>query len=66
MHPSPDRIDAGRPDIIETGIAPYLNLAYPAQLKLKQHQVEQIFANEDIHTSVAPTIGMENPSLLSE
>ncbi|WJI91106.1 23S rRNA (uracil(1939)-C(5))-methyltransferase RlmD [Weissella viridescens] len=62
VHPSPDRIDAGRPDIIETGIAPYLNLAYPAQLKLKQHQVEQIFANEDIHTSVAPTIGMENPS----
>ncbi|MBM7617618.1 23S rRNA (uracil1939-C5)-methyltransferase [Weissella uvarum] len=62
VDPSPDRIDAGRPDIIETGIAPYLNLAYPAQLKLKQQQVEKIFADAGVSATIAPTIGMEEPS----
>lgn len=59
---SADRIDMNRPDLMETGIAPYLNLAYPAQLKLKQKQVARIFENESIQTNVAPTIGMDNPS----
>lgn len=59
---SAERIDMNRPDLMETGIAPYLNLAYPAQLKLKQKQVARIFENESIQTNVAPTIGMDNPS----
>lgn len=46
----------------QTGIAPLQHLAYPAQLKFKQHQLEELFnkAHQDI--TVAPTLGMANPT----
>ncbi len=59
--PSPDRLDSGRTDILTTGIAPYINLAYPAQLELKQRQVAEIFTQAGIRATVAPTIGMAVP-----
>ncbi|AIG64967.1 23S rRNA (uracil(1939)-C(5))-methyltransferase RlmD [Weissella tructae] len=60
--PSVDRVDAGRDDLLMTGIAPYINLAYPAQLQLKQQQVEKIFERAGVPANVAPTIGMEDPT----
>jgi len=60
--PSRDRIDSGRDDLLATGIAPYINLAYPAQLKLKQEQVAHIFERANVPVNVAPTIGMEDPT----
>lgn len=61
LQPISDRVDSGRPDILATGIAPYVNLAYPAQLELKRAQVAAIFAQAGIKATVAPTIGMAVP-----
>lgn len=61
LEASPDRIQSEYQYLIETGIAPYVNLAYPAQLKLKQQQVQEFFWEQGIDVPVAATIGMETP-----
>lgn len=59
---SPDRITSDYASLLETGIAPYVNLAYSAQLRLKQQQVQTFYAAQGLDVIVAPTIGMENPA----
>ena len=59
---SPDRIDAGKDYLLEAGIAPYINLAYDAQLRLKQSQVQRIYDQMGLDVTVAPTMGMDNPT----
>ncbi|KRN03086.1 tRNA (uracil-5-)-methyltransferase related enzyme [Levilactobacillus senmaizukei DSM 21775 = NBRC 103853] len=46
----------------QTGIAPLQHLAYPAQLKFKQHQLEELFSKAHQNVTVAPTLGMANPT----
>lgn len=62
VDPSPDRLEAGKDYLLDVGIAPYINLRYEAQLKLKQFQVEKFYAAAGIDANIAPTIGMENPT----
>ena len=62
VDPSLDRLEAGKDYLLDVGIAPYINLRYEAQLKLKQFQVEKFYAAAGIDANVAPTIGMENPT----
>lgn len=59
---SPDRVDSGKDYLLEAGIAPYVNLAYDAQLRLKQQQVQKLYKAVGIDVDVAPTIGMNNPT----
>jgi len=59
---SPDRIDSGKDYLLEAGIAPYINLAYAAQLRLKQSQVQRIYDQAGLDVTVAPTMGMDNPT----
>lgn len=59
---SPDRVDSGKDYLLEAGIAPYVNLAYDAQLRLKQQQVQKLYKAVGIDVDVAPTIGMDNPT----
>lgn len=40
---SPDRALAVDHTYTQTGIAPLQHLAYPAQLKFKQHQIQELF-----------------------
>ncbi len=61
VDPSPDRVELGKDYLLDVGIAPYVNLRYEAQLKLKQKQVEKFYAAAGIEANIAPTIGMENP-----
>ena len=46
----------------QTGIAPLQHLAYPAQLKFKQHQIAELFSKSHQDVEVAPTMGMDNPT----
>lgn len=62
VDPSLDRLEAGKDYLLDVGIAPYINLHYEAQLKLKQFQVEKFYAAAGIDANIAPTIGMENPT----
>lgn len=62
VDPSLDRLEAGKDYLLDVGIAPYINLRYEAQLKLKQFQVEKFYAAAGIDANIAPTIGMENPT----
>ncbi|MDR3190368.1 MAG: 23S rRNA (uracil(1939)-C(5))-methyltransferase RlmD [Lactobacillaceae bacterium] len=60
IEPSPQRVDADKAYLLEAGVAPYVNLAYPGQLALKKWQVEKSFAEvglEDV--LVADTIGTQ-------
>lgn len=59
---SPDRMSDVDQVAITTGIAPLANLKYDAQLKFKQHQIEQLFKKVNVPVTVAPTIGMTNPT----
>ena len=59
---SPDRVASGKDYLLEAGIAPYVNLAYDAQLRLKQQQVQKLYKEYGIDVDVAPTIGMDNPT----
>lgn len=59
---SPDRVENKNKALITSGIAPLVNLKYPAQLLFKQNQVQQLFKKMNIDVTVAPTIGMENPT----
>ncbi|HJE87179.1 23S rRNA (uracil(1939)-C(5))-methyltransferase RlmD [Levilactobacillus brevis] len=59
---SPDRVEDVDKTYRQTGIAPLQHLAYPAQLKFKQHQIAELFSKDHQDVEVAPTLGMENPT----
>ena len=58
---SPDRVEVKDKQYTQTGIAPLQHLAYPAQLKFKQHQIEELLQKEHLEIPVLDTIGMETP-----
>ncbi|MDF7626494.1 23S rRNA (uracil(1939)-C(5))-methyltransferase RlmD [Lactobacillaceae bacterium L1_55_11] len=59
---SPDRAPVVDQIGISTGIAPLINLKYPAQLTFKQNQVQELFKKVHLPVTVAKTLGMDNPS----
>lgn len=59
---SPDRVKDVDKTYRQTGIAPLQHLAYPAQLKFKQHQIAELFSKSHQDVKVAPTMGMDNPT----
>lgn len=59
---SPDRVKDVDKTYRQTGIAPLQHLAYPAQLKFKQHQIAELFNKAHQDVEVAPTLGMANPT----
>ncbi|MBU7538989.1 23S rRNA (uracil(1939)-C(5))-methyltransferase RlmD [Levilactobacillus brevis] len=59
---SPDRVNDVDKTYRQTGIAPLQHLAYPAQLKFKQHQIAELFSKSHQDVEVAPTMGMDNPT----
>lgn len=59
---SPDRVEDVDKTYRQTGIAPLQHLAYPAQLKFKQHQIAELFNKAHIDVTVAPTLGMTHPT----
>ncbi|WP_407886864.1 23S rRNA (uracil(1939)-C(5))-methyltransferase RlmD [Levilactobacillus sp. N40-8-2] len=59
---SPDRVKDVDKTYRQTGIAPLQHLAYPAQLKFKQHQIAELFSKDHQDVDVAPTLGMDNPT----
>ncbi|RXT58167.1 23S rRNA (uracil(1939)-C(5))-methyltransferase RlmD [Lacticaseibacillus chiayiensis] len=58
---SPDRVAGADGAYIRTGIAPLSILAYPAQLKFKQHQIEELYKKAHLAIDVLSTIGMKHP-----
>lgn len=59
---SPDRVKDAKRTYLQTGIAPLGNLTYPAQLKFKQHQIEELLAKAHLDIAVEPTMGMDQPT----
>lgn len=59
---SADRQNQNKAYLLEAGVAPYVNLSYSGQLKLKRRQVEQAFAAVDLKLPVAATIGADQPT----
>lgn len=59
---SDQRQDSDRQYLIDAGTAPLVNLKYQAQLDLKQDQVKRLFEQQAMIVSVAPTIGMADPT----
>ncbi|WP_179396314.1 23S rRNA (uracil(1939)-C(5))-methyltransferase RlmD [Lacticaseibacillus absianus] len=59
--PSPDRVTPKAQAYAQTGIAPLQHLAYPAQLKFKQHQIEMLYHKAQLAIPVRPTLGMTTP-----
>lgn len=59
---SADRVKDVDKTYRQTGIAPLQHLAYPAQLKFKQHQIAELFSKAHQDVEVAPTLGMDNPT----
>ncbi|QIL50177.1 23S rRNA (uracil(1939)-C(5))-methyltransferase RlmD [Weissella coleopterorum] len=62
VKPSADRQNQNKAYLLEAGVAPYVNLSYSGQLKLKRRQVEQAFAAVDLKLPVAATIGADQPT----
>ncbi|WP_125708498.1 23S rRNA (uracil(1939)-C(5))-methyltransferase RlmD [Companilactobacillus zhongbaensis] len=58
---SPDRVDSVDNVYVRTGIAPLSHLAYPEQLKFKQHQIEVNYQKNHLDIPVNETLGMEDP-----
>ena len=59
---SPDRVEINDARYLKTGIAPLGILSYPAQLKFKQHQIEELLKKAHLdELKVAPTMGMDQP-----
>lgn len=59
---SPDRVEIKDARYLKTGIAPLGILSYPAQLKFKQHQVEELLKKAHLNEiKVLPTMGMDHP-----
>lgn len=59
---SPDRVADANRAYLQTGIAPLGNLTYPAQLRFKQHQIEELLAKAHLAIAVKPTLGMAQPT----
>ncbi|MCD2255150.1 23S rRNA (uracil(1939)-C(5))-methyltransferase RlmD [Agrilactobacillus fermenti] len=59
---SPDRVDIKNRRYTQTGIAPLQHLAYPAQLKFKQQQIENLYQKAKLAIDVLPTLGMTDPT----
>ncbi|KRN27264.1 23S rRNA (uracil-5-)-methyltransferase RumA [Lactobacillus selangorensis] len=59
---SEDRVAVAGREFTQTGIAPLQHLAYPAQLKFKQQQIENLYQKAHLDIPVAPTLGMQNPT----
>ncbi|TVV39261.1 23S rRNA (uracil(1939)-C(5))-methyltransferase RlmD [Weissella cibaria] len=47
---------------LTTGIAPLAHLNYDAQLRFKQHQIQELFKKQHVDVEVSETLGMENPT----
>lgn len=62
LEASDQRQDSDRQYLIDAGTAPLVNLKYQAQLDLKQTQVQRLFAQHGLEVTVAPTIGMADPT----
>lgn len=59
---SADRVDVQNKKYIQTGIAPLGHLKYEAQLKFKQHQIQELLAKAHLdNIEVLPTLGVEEP-----
>ncbi|MGN1283920.1 MAG: 23S rRNA (uracil(1939)-C(5))-methyltransferase RlmD [Candidatus Limosilactobacillus intestinavium] len=59
---SPDRVEMKDQRYLQTGIAPLGNLKYPAQLKFKRHQIQELLEKAHLDDiQVAPTMGMNHP-----
>ena len=58
---SPDRIDNPNWAYLQTGIAPLGNLTYPAQLKFKQRQIQELLEKAHLNLEVTETLGMDQP-----
>ncbi|WP_295730782.1 23S rRNA (uracil(1939)-C(5))-methyltransferase RlmD [uncultured Limosilactobacillus sp.] len=59
---SPDRVEVKNNQYIQTGIAPLGHLKYAAQLKFKQHQIQELLTKAHLdEIKVLPTMGMEQP-----
>lgn len=58
---SADRIDNPNWKYLQTGIAPLGHLTYPAQLKFKQRQIEELLEKAHLNLAVAETMGMAQP-----
>ncbi len=59
---SADRVDVKDKKYIQTGIAPLGHLKYTAQLKFKQHQIQELLVKAHLdNIEVLPTLGMEKP-----
>lgn len=58
---SPDRVDDVDNVYVRTGIAPLSHLAYPEQLKFKQHQIEVNYQKNHLDIPVNETLGMDDP-----
>lgn len=60
---SPDRVDTSDKDrrLAQAGIAPLQHMTYDAQLRFKQHQIENLLQKGKLAIDVLPTIGMDKP-----
>lgn len=59
---SPDRVSAGKKELVQTGITPLQHWAYPAQLKYKRKLVVDLLQKAHLSDlEVADTVGMEEP-----
>ena len=59
---SKDRVESQGKAYSQTGIAPLQHLAYPAQLKFKQKQIQDLLKKAHLdEIEVAETIGMKDP-----
>lgn len=58
---SPDRVKVANRAYLQSGAAPLAILKYSAQLKFKQHQIEELLAKAHLDIPVKPTLGMAQP-----
>lgn len=58
---SADRVKVANRAYLQSGAAPLANLKYSAQLKFKQHQIEELLAKAHLPIDVKPTLGMDQP-----
>lgn len=58
---SPDRVKVANRAYLQSGAAPLAILKYSAQLKFKQHQIEELLAKAHLDIPVKPTLGMDQP-----
>lgn len=61
LNDSPDRVELPNKSYMQSGIAPLGHLSYPAQLKFKQQQLQNVYKKNRLDIEVLPTIGMAEP-----